>query len=74
MTNTQREVDSWLVHNMQINYRPKAWQWLQLQVGVDNIFDEDAPLVTSNYNDGIDARSHNLKGRCYFAQINVSFE
>lgn len=74
MTNTQREVDSWLVHNVQINYRPKAWQWLQLQMGVDNIFDEDAALVTSSYSDGIDARIHNLKGRCYFAQVNVSFE
>lgn len=74
MSNREREIDSWLVHNIQLNYRPKAWQWLQLQIGIDNIADTDAPVVTSSFSDGIDARSHNLKGRYYFAQVSFLFE
>lgn len=73
-TNRQREIDSWLIHNLQLNYRPKYWQWLQLQVGVDNVFDEAAPVVTSSYSDGISARSHNLKGRYYFGQASFLFD
>ena len=42
-------------------------------MGVDNAFDEPAPLAASAFNDNIDARTHDLKGRFWYTRISQRF-
>lgn len=64
-----RDIDGWLVHDLQLNYKFNIFNGLKFTLGVDNLFDEEAPLATSAFNDNIDGRSHELKGRYWYTRI-----
>lgn len=65
-TDMKREIDNWFIHDVSFEYRLPLDRDISIQAGIENVFDEKAPLVTSSYNNAMDARSHNLKGR-YFS-------
>jgi len=44
---------------------------LRLTLGIDNLWDEGAPLATSAFNDNIDGRSHELKGRFWYTKLSL---
>ena len=65
----RRHIDSWVVHDLQLSYMFGVLQGLRLSLGVDNLFDEEAPFAASAFNDNIDARTHDLKGRFWYARV-----
>ncbi len=66
-----RSIDDWLVHDVQLNYTFPVQEGLRLTLGIDNLWDEDAPLATSAFNDNIDGRSHELKGRFWYTKLSL---
>jgi iron complex outermembrane receptor protein len=65
----RRDIDSWLIHDVQFSYVFNLLKGLRLSLGVDNVLDEDAPFAASAFNDNIDARTHDLKGRFWYAKL-----
>lgn len=72
-TTRTRDIDSWIVHDMQFSYRFNLFDGLRWSVGVDNIFDEAAPLAATAFNDNIDGRTHELKGRFWYTKLSQRF-
>ncbi|PLW70800.1 TonB-dependent receptor [Pseudohalioglobus lutimaris] len=70
-TDRTRAIDDWLIHDVQLNYTFPAQEGLRLTLGVDNLWDEKAPLATSAFNDNIDGRTHELKGRQWYTRISL---
>ncbi|MEP1594660.1 MAG: TonB-dependent receptor, partial [Halieaceae bacterium] len=68
-----RDIDSWLVHDLQLSYTFNVLQGLRASLGVDNLFDEEAPLAASAFNDNIDGRTHELKGRYWYTKLSQRF-
>ena len=68
-----RTIDSWVVHDLQLAYTFDVFKGLRWAVGVDNVLDEEAPLATSAFNDNIDGRTHELKGRFWYAKLSQRF-
>lgn len=69
----QRKIDHWFTHNLEVSYSPAVLESLSFVVGVENILDNPAPFVASSFNNGLDARTHNLTGRYYYTQLNLSY-
>ncbi|MEP4145907.1 MAG: TonB-dependent receptor [Halioglobus sp.] len=67
----KRVIDDWLIHDAQINYTFPVQEGLRLSLGIDNLWDEKAPLATSAFNDNIDGRSHELKGRFWYTKLSL---
>ena len=65
----RRDIDSWLIHDVQFSYVFNLLKGLRLSMGVDNVLDEEAPFAASAFNDNIDARTHDLKGRFWYAKL-----
>ena len=72
-TDSTRRIDSWLIHDLQLSYTFNVLQGLRASLGVDNVFDEEAPLATSAFNDNIDGRTHELKGRYWYTKLSQQF-
>ncbi len=72
-TNRTRRIESWIVQDVQLNYRFDILEGLRLTLGIDNLFDTDAPLAVSAFNDNIDGRTHDLKGRFWYARLSQRF-
>lgn len=72
-TSLSRSIDSWLVHDAQLNYTFDVLDGLRLTLGVDNLLDEEAPLAASAFNDNIDGRTHELKGRFWYTRLSQRF-
>ena len=68
-TTRQRHIDSWLVQDIQVSYVFGILSGLRLSLGVDNLFDKNAPFSASAFNDNIDARTHDLRGRFWYAKL-----
>ncbi len=64
-----RNIDSWVVHDVQFSYVFNILKGLRLSMGVDNLLDKEAPFAASAFNDNIDARTHDLKGRFWYAKL-----
>ena len=72
-TTQSRDIDSWVVHDLQFSYRFDVLDGLRWSVGVDNALDTTAPLATSAFNDNIDGRTHELKGRFWYTKLSQRF-
>lgn len=72
-TTERRDIDSWIVHDVQLSYKFNVLKGLRWTIGVDNLLDEEAPLATSAFNDSIDARTHDLKGRFLYTKLSQRF-
>ncbi|MBT4522396.1 MAG: TonB-dependent receptor [Halieaceae bacterium] len=70
-TNQTRSIDAWAVHDLQLSYNFDWLGGLRLSAGVDNVFDEAAPLAASAFNDNIDGRTHELKGRYWYSKLSL---
>lgn len=68
-----RTIDAWLVHDLQLSYRFPVLEGLRWTLGLDNVFDESAPLAASAFNDNIDGRTHELKGRFWYTKLSQRF-
>ena len=72
-TGQTRKIDAWTVHDLQMNYTFDVLDGLRLTLGIDNLLDEDAPLASSAFNDNIDGRTHELKGRFWYTRLSQRF-
>lgn len=72
-SNQTRAIDSWLIYNAKVNVRTLA-QRLQIEIGIDNLFDTPPPFSAAATNNNFDARSHDISGRFYFANVSFQFE
>jgi len=72
-TRRTRSIDDWLVHDVQVNYTLDVLKGLRLTLGIDNLLDEEAPLAASAFNDNIDGRTHELKGRFWYTRLSQRF-
>ncbi|MEH6608179.1 MAG: TonB-dependent receptor [Halioglobus sp.] len=68
-----RNIDSWLIHDLQLSYTFNVLKGLRTSLGVDNALDKEAPLATSAFNDNIDGRTHELKGRFWYVKLSQRF-
>ena len=68
-----RDIKSWIVHDLQFGYKFDVLDGLRWTMGVDNLLDETAPLATSAFNDNIDGRTHELKGRFWYTKLSQRF-
>ncbi len=66
---TYTQLDAWKTYDIHAGY---SWlQYGKLTVGVNNVLDAKPPVTDGAYNDNIDARTHNLIGRFYYARWGV---
>ena len=72
-TNTtgKRKIDSWLIHNIQFQ-QTLYNNHLKLVFGVDNLLDTAPPFSASSFNDNYDARTHDIRGRYYYARLTLN--
>ena len=68
-----RTIEAWMVHDLQLSYKLDALEGLRLTLGLDNVFDREAPLAASAFNDNIDGRSHELRGRYWYTKLSQRF-
>lgn len=68
-----RNIASWTVHDLQLSYTFKLLDGLRWSLGVDNAFGQEAPLAASAFNDNIDGRSHELRGRYWYTKLSQRF-
>ncbi len=64
-----RRIDNWVVHDLQFSYMFKVLKGLRWSLGVDNLLDEEPPFAASAFNDNIDGRTHNLRGRYWYTKL-----
>lgn len=72
-SNRSRSINSWTVHDLQLSYNFDVFEGLRLTLGLDNVLDAAAPLAASAFNDNIDARTHELKGRFWYTRLSQRF-
>jgi iron complex outermembrane receptor protein len=72
-TESTRSIESWTVHDLQISYKFDVLKGLRWTVGLDNALDTIAPLAASAFNDNIDGRTHELKGRFWYTKLSQRF-
>jgi iron complex outermembrane recepter protein len=72
-TGETRKIDSWTVHDVQLSYNFDVLSGLRLSLGIDNLLNEEAPLASSAFNDNIDGRTHELKGRFWYTRLSQRF-
>jgi iron complex outermembrane receptor protein len=68
-TTRRRKIDNWIVHDVQFSYMFNIYKGMRFSMGIDNLLDEEAPFAASAFNDNIDARTHDLKGRFWYAKL-----
>lgn len=68
-----RRIRSWITHDFQITYSLHPQKDFQLSFGADNLWDKAPPFAASAFNDNFDARTHDLKGRFWYARLTQSF-
>lgn len=72
-TGASRRISSWTTHDVQTSFLFLIEDGLRFTFGVKNLTDRNAPLVASAFNDNIDARTHNLIGRYWYAKLAQKF-
>jgi iron complex outermembrane receptor protein len=72
-TTQTRDIDSWVVQDLQFAYKFDVLEGLRWSLGVDNFMDKSAPLAVSAFNDNIDGRTHELKGRFWYTKLSQRF-
>lgn len=68
-----RGIEPWTIHDLQISYKFDVLEGLRWTLGLDNALDADAPLAVSAFNDNIDGRTHELKGRFWYTKLSQRF-
>ena len=72
-TDQTRGIEAWTIHDLQLSYKFDLLEGLRWTIGVDNVFDREAPLAASAFNDNIDGRTHELKGRFWYTKLSQRF-
>jgi iron complex outermembrane receptor protein len=68
-TTARRNINSWVVQDVQFSYVLNVLRGLRVSLGIDNLLDKDPPFAASAFNDNFDGRSHELRGRFWYAKL-----
>jgi iron complex outermembrane receptor protein len=60
---------AWTTYDLRVGY--DFLNYGKLTVGINNVTDKEPPVTDAAANDNIDARTHNLIGRFYYARWGV---
>lgn len=71
-TQQSRHIKSWITHDLQLSYILPIQKGLKLTLGADNLLDIPAPFAASAFNDSMDSRTHDLKGRYWYGRLSFS--
>lgn len=66
------KVDAYWKHSLQLGYQLAEWQ-TQLTFGIDNIFDEDPPILASTVDGGHDPDTYSARGRFFYVRASIDF-
>ncbi|MBC7659012.1 MAG: TonB-dependent receptor [Chitinophagaceae bacterium] len=64
------DLDAWRTYDMHVGYDFQKFG--KVTLGIDNLTDKNPPVTDGAFNDNIDARTHNLIGRFYYARYGVT--
>ncbi|RYZ57486.1 MAG: TonB-dependent receptor [Proteobacteria bacterium] len=64
-----KNLDAWRTYDLHVGYDFNAAG--KVTLGIDNVTDKMPPVTDAAFNDNIDARTHNLIGRFYYARYGV---
>ncbi|MFT5482719.1 MAG: iron complex outermembrane receptor protein [Halieaceae bacterium] len=67
--NHSRVIFAWLIQDVQLSYLFPVGGGLRFSLGIDNVANEPAPFAASAFNDNIDARTHDLRQRFWYAKL-----
>jgi len=67
-----KKMNSYVQHDAQVNYHFDQLE-TQLSIGVENLLDEEPPLVLGSYRNGYDAHTFSSRGRYFYARLSMSF-
>lgn len=68
-SHSRRNIEAWVVQDLQFSYMFNVYKGLRFSWGIDNLFDENPPFAASAFNDNFDGRSHELRGRFWYAKL-----
>ena len=67
------KVDNYFKHDAQVSYNmPQYWE-SKLTVGIDNLFDEEPPILASTVDGGHDPSTYSARGRYFYARLSFNF-
>ncbi|TQV84098.1 TonB-dependent receptor [Exilibacterium tricleocarpae] len=72
-TSIQRHIENWMTHDVQFSYSLPIQKGFRFTLGADNLLDKQPPFSAAAFNDNFDARTHDLKGRFWYARFSQSF-
>ena len=67
------KVDDYFKHDMQVSYTlPEYWE-TKFTLGIDNLFDEDPPILASTVDGGHDPSTYSARGRYMYLRVSSNF-
>ncbi|NOU51447.1 TonB-dependent receptor [Pseudoalteromonas sp. JBTF-M23] len=67
------KVDDYIKHDLQVSYQlPDFWE-SKLTFGIDNVFDQDPPILASTVDGGHDPSTYSARGRYFYGRVSFSF-
>ncbi len=70
--NDMNKVPAYETFDLRLSYRLPWWE-TTIAVGVNNLFDEDPPLVLTSFESNIDRAVSDIRGRMVFAELSSKF-
>ena len=67
------DVDSYLYHDIVVDYEFSRWGNTRLTLGVTNISDEEPPFIDNAFNAKTDPNTYRMFGTGWFARISQTF-
>jgi len=67
-----KKMDSYTQHDAQFNYHFSQYE-TQLSLGIENVLDEEPPIVLGSYRNGYDSNAFSSRGRYFYARLSMSF-
>ncbi|WP_448565410.1 hypothetical protein [Thalassotalea ganghwensis] len=67
------KVDNYVKHGAQVSYSmPQYWE-SKLTLGIDNLFDEEPPILASTVDGGHDPATYSARGCYFYARLSFNF-
>jgi len=67
-----KKIDSYVQHDAQFSYHFDQYE-TKVSMGIENVLDEEPPLVLGSYRNGFDANAFSSRGRYFYARLSMSF-
>jgi len=72
ITERERRMERWTIHNLQLSYLGPATAWFRLSLGFNNLLNEPPPWSAAAFNDSHDSRTYDITGRYGYFKLEKS--